>query len=396
MKTIKCAQYLWLGVCLVFIACRAVALDGLVEKKSFSLPRYVTVGGATIKDVKIGYETYGKLNERRDNVILIAHPFLLTSHAAGKYSADDTEAGYWDSIIGPGKPLDTDKYFIISSDTLVNSKANDPKVVTTGPTTINPATGAPYGMSFPTVTIRDFVNVQKALVDHLGIPKLRAVMGFSMGGMQSFEWAAAYPDMVERIIPVAGYAESDAYVIGALNTWAAPIMIDQNWKRGDYYGHTEPLDGIKTAIKTVILNVAHPDWAAENFARKWAVAEKSPFVDVSHRFMFEDTLDQLATAFAQNVDANSYLLTIKAIQLFSAGQKPTLEEGLKSVRAKALIVPIKSDLVVFESSMRRAADILRQQGRTVEYYPIDGPMGHLEGRFGIAKAGQAIATFLER
>src|SRR5881409_3042450 len=181
----------------------ALAYDGPVEKKTFAMPQYQTVGGRAIKNVRVGYETYGTLNAARDNVVLFCHFFSGTSHAAGKYKPSDAAPGYWDAIIGSGKPVDTDRYFVISSDTLVNLSPKDPNVVTTGPASIDPDTGKPYGMTFPIVTIRDFVNVQKALLDSLGIRKLHAVMGASMGALQT----AAYPDMVERIVPVIGTAE---------------------------------------------------------------------------------------------------------------------------------------------------------------------------------------------
>ena len=142
-----------------------MAEDLLVKKQRFELPELHTVGGATIHDVAVGYETYGALNEARDNAILVAHYFSGSSHAAGRYRADDPLPGYWDAIIGPGKAVDTDRYFVIASDTLVNFNANDPNVVTTGPASLDPATGRPYGLSFPAVAIADFVRVQKALVD---------------------------------------------------------------------------------------------------------------------------------------------------------------------------------------------------------------------------------------
>src|SRR5213594_112020 len=180
----------------------ALAYDGPVEKKTFAMPQYQTVAGRTIKNVRVGYETYGTLNAARDNVVLVCHFFSGTSHAAGKYNPSDAAPGYWDAIIGSGKPLDTDRYFVVSSDTLVNLNVKDPNTITTGPASIDPDTGKAYGMTFPIVTIRDFVNVQKALLDSLGITRLRAVAGASMGALQALEWAAAYPDMVERVIPV--------------------------------------------------------------------------------------------------------------------------------------------------------------------------------------------------
>jgi protein-S-isoprenylcysteine O-methyltransferase Ste14 len=166
----------------------------VVEKQVFEMPLFKTFGGQHIKDVKVGWEAYGTLNEDKSNVILITHYFSGSSHAAGKYNSDDAATGYWDSIIGPGKAIDTDRFYVVSVDTLANLNAYDPNVITTGPASINPDTGKPYGLDFPVVTIRDFVNVQKALLESLGISKLYAVIGPSMGSMQAIDWATAYPD----------------------------------------------------------------------------------------------------------------------------------------------------------------------------------------------------------
>src|SRR5688572_14603998 len=201
---------------------------GIVEKKVFSMPSYTTTGGKTIRDVKIGWESYGTLNAARNNVIIVPHFFSGNSHAAGKYKADDAAPGYWNSVIGPGKPIDTDKYFVIGVDSLVNLGTKDPTVTTTGPASINPETGKPYGMSFPIVTIRDFVNVQKALLDSLGVTRIHASIGASMGAFQSLEWAAAYPDFVARIAPVIGIGEANGWAIGKLHLWAGPILADPN------------------------------------------------------------------------------------------------------------------------------------------------------------------------
>src|SRR6478752_3847417 len=198
----------WLTVALWALPATAFAQSGdlIVEKKTFELPSYTTAAGATIKSVKIGWEAAGTLNADKSNAILITHFFSGTSHAFGKYAASDAAAGYWDYLVGPGKVIDTDKYYVISSDTLVNLNVKAPNVVTTGPASINPDTGKPYGMSFPVVSIKDFVRVQKALIDSLDIKKLKAVMGASMGGLQAYEWAQSYPDTVERIIPVIASA----------------------------------------------------------------------------------------------------------------------------------------------------------------------------------------------
>ena len=221
------------------------------RKKLFELPSFTTMGGAVLRQVRVGWESYGTLNEARDNAILVTHFFSANSHAAGKYRPDDAEPGYWNAIIGPGKPLDTNRYCIISSDTLVNLNAKDPNTITTGPATIDPGTGKPYGMSFPIVTIRDFVNVQKALLDHLGIASLQAVVGASMGALQALEWASAYPDRVQRVVAVIGGAEENAFLIGWLQLWAAPIRLDPHWNQGDYYGRVEPTRGLIEALKMV-------------------------------------------------------------------------------------------------------------------------------------------------
>jgi homoserine O-acetyltransferase len=372
----------------------APAYDGPVEKKAFSMPLYTTVGGRPIKNVRVGYETYGALNPARDNVVLICHFYSGNSHAAGRYTPTDAAPGYWDAIIGAGRPIDSDKYFVVSSDTLVNLNVKDPATITTGPASINPDTGRPWGMSFPIVTIRDFVNVQKALLDSLGVVRLRAVMGASMGALQSFEWAAAYPDMVERIVPVIGAAEADPFLIGWLNVWAAPILLDPKWNNGDYYGREEPVAGLALALKTVTLHARHYGWAATAFGRKWAAPDRDPAAAWGNTFAIEDTLDKVAAARAQVSDANSFLYLAKANQLFVAGGKASLEEGLKDVRAKVLLVPATSDLLLFPEYSKRAMEVLRRQGRQVRYFEIAGDGGHLDGVLGIAKAGEAIRQFL--
>jgi homoserine O-acetyltransferase len=190
----------------------------IVEKKVFVMPSLRMQGGETVEDVRVGWESYGTLNADKSNAILVTHFFSGTSHAAGKYRESDAVAGYWDPLIGPGRAIDTDRYFVISSDTLVNLNVNSPDVVTTGPASINPDTGKHYGLTFPVVTFRDMIEVQRALIDSLGIGKLKAVVGPSMGALQAFEWAAAYPDRMERIVPVIGAAGSDPFLIAWLDT----------------------------------------------------------------------------------------------------------------------------------------------------------------------------------
>ena len=367
---------------------------GLVEKKVFSLPSYTTTGGKTIRDVKVGWESYGTLNAARDNVIVVPHFFTGNSHAAGRYKAEDAAPGYWDSIIGPGKPVDTDKYFVVSVDSLVNLNTKDPNTTTTGPASINPETGKPYGMSFPIVTMRDFVQVQKALLDSLGVRKVHAAMGASMGALQSIEWANAYPDFVERLVPVIGGPEASAWVIGRTHLWADPILIDPNWNNGDYYGKTEPTAGLALALKLVTLDAQTWTWADKAFGRKWADAAKDPAAAFENKYQVQQVLDNAGNARARASDANSFLYLVKANHLFIAGHTASLEEGLAKIKAKTLFLPAKGDLLLVPGYAQQAAETLKKQGKTAEVVEIVGDRGHLDGLFAIGSVAEPLRRFL--
>ena len=367
---------------------------GLVEKKVFSLPSYTTTGGKTIRDVKVGWESYGTLNAARDNVIVVPHFFTGNSHAAGRYKAEDAAPGYWDSIIGPGKPVDTDKYFVVSVDSLVNLNTKDPNTTTTGPASINPETGKPYGMSFPIVTMRDFVQVQKALLDSLGVRKVHAAMGASMGALQSIEWANAYPDFVERLVPVIGGPEASAWVIGRTHLWADPILIDPNWNNGDDYGQTEPTAGLALALKLVTLDAQTWTWADKAFGRKWADAAKDPAAAFENKYQVQQVLDNAGNARARASDANSFLYLVKANHLFIAGHTASLEEGLAKIKAKTLFLPAKGDLLLVPGYAQQAAETLKKQGKTAEVVEIVGDRGHLDGLFAIGSVAEPLRRFL--
>src|SRR3954467_8540720 len=224
------------GLALFLLTPIAVAQSLLTEKKFYTLPSYTTQHGKTIKNVLVGYETYGKLNAAADNAIFVAHFFSGTSHAAGRYKADEKAAGYWDAIIGPGKAIDTDKYFVISADSLTNLNVKSPMVGTVGPATINPDTGKPYGASFPVLSMKDSVRAHKVLVDSLGVKKLQAVAGASGGSIQAMEWAAEYPGFVERVIHVIGPGlDIHPYVIGLLDLWGMPSRAGPHWAGGGFF-----------------------------------------------------------------------------------------------------------------------------------------------------------------
>ena len=379
----------------------AFAYEPIVEKRTFSMPSFRTQGGDVVKELKVGWESYGEMNAKKDNVILITHFFSGDSHAAGRYAPDDPYPGYWDAIIGAGKAIDTDKYFVLSVDSLVNLSVHNPRVVTTGPATINPETGEPYGMSFPIVTIRDFVEVQRALLDELGVKKLHAVMGASMGSLQAYEWAAAYPGRVERLIPVIGAGWAHGDLIAWLNVWSAPIKLDPNWNGGDYYNAAPPRDGLKESLKLVSLHARHWEWANAAYGRDWAEAKKNPATGFDKTFAIEAFLEETAEARSRYADANHFLYLAKANQLFRAGHRGDGTEndaraGLKRINAPTLIIHQDEDLIFPGDVVRETAAVIAADGTPVEIFELAGESGHLDGVYAIAQASEVVRAFLER
>ena len=373
----------------------AAAQELMTEKKVFSLPSYTTQGGRTLKDVKVGWESYGTLNADKSNAVLICHFFSGNSHAAGKYAAADAAPGYWDAIIGPGKAIDTNKYFVLSSDTLVNLNTGDPRITTTGPASVNPDTGKPYALDFPVVTVGDFVNVQKALVESLGIRKLALVAGPSMGSLQTLEWAASYPEMVAKAMPVIGAGEADAQLIAWLDVWAAPILVDPNWNKGDYYGKTPPNAGLAKALAVVTLQANHAEWANATFGRRPAKEGEDPAKALSNRFQVQSILDNAGEARAKVSDANHFLYLIKANQLFAAGGT-SLADAATKIKAPVLLITQPKDLVFTADTVNHTAETLKKGGVDLTHVLIQGSRGHLDGVISMKQAEGTIRAFLEK
>jgi homoserine O-acetyltransferase len=362
--------------------------DVIVEKKTFNLPSYTTVAGDTIKAVTIGWEAAGTLNADKSNAILITHYFSGTSHAFGKYTAADPAAGYWDAIIGPGKAIDTNKYYVLSSDTLVNLNAKMPNVVTTGPASINPDTGAPYGSHFPVVSIEDFVRVQKALIDSLGIKKLKAVVGASMGGLQAYQWAASYPDSVDRIVAVVATTSAEPFLIGWLDMWAQPIRLDPKWNNGDYYGKEPPLDGLKAALEIVTLQANSWEWARKAFGTAPAEEGKDPAKSLANKFKIEAVLEQAAAARAALADANHFLYLCRANQL--AKVDPA------SIKVPTLVLYAPNDLVFYEPLVQETIQRIAAAGTPIDSGTLVGPNGHLNAFTQITQRAGEITAFLAK
>lgn len=366
---------------------------GLVEKQVFSTQNFATYNGQQIAEVNVGWEAYGELNASKDNVILITHFFSGNSHAAGRYSENDALPGYWDALIGPGKAIDTDTYYVISSDTLVNQEPHNPMVTTTGPASINPATGEPYALGFPVVTIRDFVNVQKALLDSLGVKKLHAVVGASMGSLQALDWATAYPAFVERVISVIGAGAVDPWTIATLQQWANPIVADPNWNNGNYYESDAPTDGLRQALGMVTLQAMHPIMFNQIYANSSA-RETAPLHDIRANFTVVNQLDAAANARTTYADANHLLYLVRANQLFMAGFAEDLATGLSPVTAKTLFLPATNDLLLQPYLAQEAHNTLQALGQQSYYEEIEGPWGHLDGVYMLEQKAGLIEEFL--
>lgn len=377
------------------LACAPALADELiVDKREFVTEGFETFAGETIPEVRVGWEAYGELNEARDNVILVTHFFSGSSHAAGRYHPDDPDPGYWDAIIGPGKAIDTERFYVISVDTLANANVHDEHVITTGPASINPETGKPWGLDFPVVTIRDFVEVQRLLLDSLDIDRLHAVVGASMGSFQALEWAVAYPERVERMVSVIGAGRMGAWEVALLETWARPIRLDADWRGGDYYGHERPLEGLTNSLMLITLNALNPAFFEMQFPQHDNLPDAA-LADIDGGFAVTDWLEQRARQRALVSDANHILYLARASQLFVAGHDSDLSGALERVQARSLFLPAAGDLLLRPALAEQAHRRLLEHDKSSTLMTLDGPMGHLDGIAGIDARAEELRAFLE-
>ncbi len=368
----------------------------LVCKNRFNMDNIVLRSGKILKNVNVGWESYGELNEQRDNVILICHQYSSNSHAAGKYHEDDLVPGYWDEVIGPGKAIDTRDFFVIAIDSLVNLNSKDGITVTTGPATIDPDTLKPYGLKFPIVTIPDFVNVQKALLDSLQIKRLHCVIGFSMGAMQAYQWAAAYPEYVSRIIPISGSADMSAFACFSVDGWTAPIKLDAHWQGGNYYGDEEPIESIKLSFLNLYRQALHPIHIHENYADGWTEGDLAATQTLDSKLQVHQALEILAEHRARNTtDANHMLYMTRALQLFRAGTLgSSVEKSLANIFAKTLVIQVKTDMIFPVSEAKDTVSQLKRNGVSAHYVELNSNGGHLAAITDIALVGDGIRAHL--
>ena len=345
-------------------------IDGLgfVETEYFEFDELKLENGEKLSPVRIAYETYGELNADRNNAILICHALSGDAHVAG-WHRGDKYPGWWDGMVGPGRAFDTEKYFVISSNVIGGCKGS------TGPSSINPVTGKPYGLEFPVVTIKDMVNAQKKLIDHLGVRQLLAVVGGSMGGMQVLQWAVSYKDLVKTAIPIATTAHLSPQGIAFNEVGRRAIMSDPDWNGGDYYGGRAPERGLALARMIGHITYLSDESMREKFGRELKNSERYGY-DFSTEFQVESYLHHQGESFVKRFDANSYLYLTKAIDYFDLANGTTLFDAFKGVKARFLVISISSDWLYPPYQSREIVMALTANEIDVTHVEIKSGYGH--------------------
>lgn len=345
--------------------------------------------GRVLSGVTVAYETYGELNEKKDNAVLVCHALTGSAHAAGFNRADEQKPGWWDSMIGPGKAFDTDKYFVISSNFLGSCFG------TTGPSSVDPQTKKRYGLKFPVVTIRDMVKLQKKLVDHLGIETLHSVAGGSMGGMQALEWGATFPYAAKSIIPIATSASVTPMAI-AFNAIAKfAIMKDPNWRGGDYYDDVMPVDGL--AIARMAGHITYMSDASfhSKFGRRYATFEG--IYDFKGLFEVENYLRYNGYKFTEYYDPNTYLYVLKAMDIFDLSYgRNSLKDALRLITPETLFITFTSDFLFPSYQTEELVGIMKSLGKDPEWVNIESDYGHDAFLLEFETQTDIIRGFLER
>src|SRR6266436_328358 len=341
----------------------------IVEANTVRFESISLDNGTTLGPEDVAYETYGELNAKKTNAIMVLHAFSGDAHAAG-ISAETGKPGWWDNMIGPGKAFDTNRYFVICSNVLGGCRG------TTGPASINPATNVPYAMAFPVITVGDMVRLQRMLIDWFGIRRLLAVSGGSMGGMQALEWAVAYPDRVVTAIPIATTARHSAQQIAFNEVGRQAIMADPNWNGGNYYDKQPPARGLAVARMVGHITYMSDESMREKFGRRLRGKEAFGFAfDVD--FEVESYLRYRGSQFVTRFDANSYLFITKAMDYFDlTNGRASLAAALEPARARFLIISFSSDWLYPTYQSQELVRALRARNCDVAYVELQSNYGH--------------------
>ncbi|SDC26098.1 MULTISPECIES: homoserine O-acetyltransferase MetX [unclassified Candidatus Frackibacter] len=346
---------------------------GLVSPQKLTIfndQKFKTESGAGLGPIDIAYETYGNLNEKRDNVILIAHHLTADAHVAGKHTVDDESSGWWDTLIGPNKVIDTNQYYVICINVLGSCYG------TTGPASINPETGREYGTDFPVITIGDMVRLQKAFLKELEINELYAVIGGSMGGMQALKWAVEYPEFVQKVVPIGTPGRLKAQSIAYNQIGIEAIKNDPAWQNGHYYNTgSQPKKGMALARKIGMITFRSPQSFQERFGRE--EVENQEFYTLDNQFEINNYLDYHGDKFIDRFDANSFIYLTKAMDLYDLGRGyESFNAALNRVKAEVLIITISSDQLFPPEETLEVVKGLNEVGGNVEYQVINSDFGH--------------------
>lgn len=343
--------------------------------------------GKKLKDVVIRYETYGTLNADHSNAILVEHALTGDAHLAGKYSENDKKPGWWDEVVGPGRPFDTDKFFIVCSNIISGCSGS------TGPRSVNPDTGKPYNMDFPVVTIGDMVRAQKALMDHLEIKKWLAVAGGSMGGMLALQWAVDYPEAMHSVLAIATSPTISPQSIAFNWVSREAIMTDPAFQDGNY--EEQPQRGLAIARMLAHITYLSDESMTAKFGRKLQFSENYTF-DFAKDFQIESYLNYQGTRFVERFDANSYLYITRAIDYFDISYKANgdLTAALQDTKCPFLVVSFSSDWLFPAYQSRELVKALLKNGTPVSYCNIESSYGHDAFLLETDALGNLIRNFL--
>jgi homoserine O-acetyltransferase len=342
----------------------------VAQKTRFDTPIRLK-SGAELPSYELAYETYGELNAARSNAVLVCHALNASHHVAGCYQNDKENIGWWDNLVGPGKPLDTRRFFVVGSNYLGSCFGS------TGPASVNPATGKPWGADFPVVTVEDWVEAQRRLADRLGIERFAAVIGGSLGAMQALQWTLSYPERIRHSIVIAAAPRLTPQNIAFNEVARQAIMTDPDFHGGHYYEKgVVPLRGLRIARMIGHITYISGEAMAEKFGR--ALRRGSPGFDFNVDFEIESYLRYQGDKFSSYFDANTYLRITKALDYFdpAADYGGDLAAALARAKAAFLVVSFKSDWRFTPAGSRQMVRALLDNRRIVSYLEIDAPGGH--------------------
>lgn len=363
---------------------------GFVEYQDFvSREPFQFVSGGSVSELTLRYETYGHLNAAKDNVILICHALSGDHHCAGVHGIEERKLGWWNFMVGPGKPIDTSRYFVICSNVLGGCQGS------TGPGSINPATGKAYQLDFPKLTVKDMVKAQTLLMDFLGIDSLHAVIGGSMGGMQALQWVIDFPERVGRYIALACGARHTAQAIAFNDTGRQAIISDPAWQKGSYDLDHGPNLGLAVARMMAHITYLSDVGMETKFGRKRRAGDESKeHFDVE--FEVESYLRYQGQSFVSRFDANTYLYLTKALDRFDLHSPESLDETLQPVQARGLVVGFTSDWLYPPQGNREIVEALLRLGKDATYAELAMDFGHDSFLVRAPKLYKLINQFLQR